>query len=77
MHNRIMSIDAWWPSLSPLTQRWLIEHNGEEVPSEIADEIQSVGGAVSDGVLTDEESDWIEEVANGEHDDEDDEDEGD
>ena len=68
MHNRSMSIDTWWPNLSPLTQRWLIEHNGEEIPSEVAEEINDVGGRVTDGLLTDEDTDWIEEFANGEDD---------
>ncbi len=57
MHNRSMRIEDWWPILSPLTQRWLIDHNGEEIPRELADEIRGLGGTVTDGVLSDDESD--------------------
>ncbi|HKU10662.1 MAG TPA: hypothetical protein VJQ61_05475 [Sinomonas sp.] len=45
-----MDIREWWPKLRPETRNWLIEHNGEKLPSGV--------------LLSDEAVDWIEEVAN-------------
>jgi hypothetical protein len=74
-----MGIEDWWPKLRPETRNWLIEHNGEEVPSSVLSEITAVAGADSgdeswigekwpSGVLlSDAAVDWIEEVANDEN----------
>ena len=73
-----MSIEQWWPRLSPETRGWLIQHNGEPLPAEVVDEISDVGGEPSseawwvgeqrpDGLhLSDDAVDWVEAVANGE-----------
>jgi hypothetical protein len=74
-----MNIEEWWPKLRPATRDWLIEHNGEEIPSSVLSEITEVAGAMSSGtswigenspsgvLLSDEAVDWIEEVANNEN----------
>lgn len=71
-----MSIEEWWPKLRPTSKSWLIEHNGEPVPPHLVDEIAEAGGQVSpdpdadsdgdetDFLLTDEQIDWVEELAN-------------
>lgn len=68
----------WWPDLTEATKAWLIANNGDAIPAPVVDEIVAVGGATdiepdgfgkieSDGVfLSDEATDWIEGVANGE-----------
>ena len=73
-----MDIENWWPRLQPSTRQWLIAHNGEALPAEVAAEIRRSGGtAVSDASSVDEGSathshlpddaiDWIEAVANEE-----------
>ena len=73
-----MSIEQWWPRLSPETQRWLTEHNGEPLPAEVLEQITRVGGEPTsdswwvgeqgpDGLrLSDAAVDWVEAVANGE-----------
>lgn len=65
-----MDIAGWWLRLLPATQEWLIAHNGEVLPREIADEIRSAGGSPTVGVdgvqLGDSDIDWIETVANEE-----------
>ena len=73
-----MDIENWWPNLQPSTRQWLIAHNGEALPAEVASEIRRAGGTVaSDGssvdehgetgsVLSDDAIDWIEAVANEE-----------
>jgi hypothetical protein len=73
-----MNIDQWWPKLKPSTRAWLIENNGDAVSAEVVAEIASVGGsAASDAgwvgqsspsgfYLSDDATDWIEAVANGE-----------
>ena len=73
-----MDIENWWPKLQPSTRQWLIAHNGEALPAEVAAEIRRVGGtAVRDASSVDEGSatrshlpddaiDWIEAVANEE-----------
>ncbi|TDP99346.1 hypothetical protein AXZ95_3263 [Leifsonia sp. 115AMFTsu3.1] len=74
----VMDIEQWWPQLSEATRAWLIANNGDAVPEPMADEIVAAGGVLtagsaedgdagSDGLyLSDEETDWIETVANGE-----------
>lgn len=71
-----MSIEEWWPKLTPETREWIIAHNGEPVPVDVASEINgaydlvdptAVGRDVMPGVtLSDEDVDWIEAVANDE-----------
>ena len=73
-----MNIDEWWPKLDPGTRDWLIAHNGEAVPEHILGHIEAAGGAVAsdswwigqrgpDGFyLSDEATDWVEAIANGE-----------
>jgi hypothetical protein len=73
-----MSIEQWWPRLKPSTQEWLIENNGDVVPSEVLAEIAEAGGSVTSGAwwvgesgpsgfyFSDEAVDWIETVGNGE-----------
>lgn len=61
-----MSIEQWWPKLTPAARDWLIAHNGEELAADIALEIVEAGGSPSGIALTDEETDWIEAAANDE-----------
>lgn len=73
-----MSMEQWWPRLSPESRGWLTEHNGEALPADIVDEITRVGGEPTseawwvgeqgpDGLqLSDAAVDWVEAVANGE-----------
>ncbi|SEA62672.1 hypothetical protein [Leifsonia sp. 21MFCrub1.1] len=70
-----MDIEQWWPTLSEATRAWLITNNGDAVPEPVADEIVAAGGVLTEGsaedgedgvYLSDEETDWIEAVANGE-----------
>ena len=71
-----MSIDDWWPRLSPGVREWLIAHNGEPLNPEVAAAIQRAGGTFDseDGAanpsmpfeLNDGAIDWIETVANEE-----------
>lgn len=68
----------WWESLDSDTTEWLIEHNGEAVPTGILTKIVAVGGDVASGAwwvgetdregfhLSDAAIDWIETVANEE-----------
>lgn len=71
-----MQMSQIWPLLSSVTQVWLIEHNGEPLPSDIASELLSITGGSRDSrwwaglragemCLADEVVDWIEETANG------------
>ena len=73
-----MDIEEWWEKLSKPTQDWLLEHAGETLTSEVAEEISVAGGIVTtepsddeegpaEFLLTDEAVDWIEELANEEH----------
>jgi hypothetical protein len=65
-----------WSLLQPATRVWLVEHNGESLPPEIASEIRAAAGGPDasawidassrDLLLTDEAVDWIEAVGNGE-----------
>lgn len=73
-----MSIEQWWPTLKPSTRDWLVENNGDEVPAELVVEITEAGGSVASDArwvgesgpsgfhFSDEATDWIEAVANGE-----------
>jgi hypothetical protein len=65
-----MTIGRWWPRLKPATRDWLAENNGAAIPPAIAAEISEAGGTATpdaSGVhLSDEATDWIEAVANGE-----------
>lgn len=74
-----MNIEKWWPLLSPLTQQWLIDNNGDVVPPSILDQITAVAGRPTAGaswvadngagelLLSDVAIDWIEEAANQEN----------
>lgn len=73
-----MDLDEWWPRLSRPAQEWLIANNGDALPADMVEQISAAGGAVTsdacwvgerqpDGLfLSDEATDWIEAVANGE-----------
>jgi hypothetical protein len=67
------TMEAIWSELSPETREWLIAHNGESVPANI------IGGPLATGTawvndetsrasfhFSDEVTDWIEQIANGE-----------
>jgi len=74
-----MNIVEWWPKLTPTTRALLKENNGDVVPVAVIAEIMDAGGSVasydwwiagqgsSEFYLTDELTDWIEAVANGEN----------
>jgi hypothetical protein len=73
-----MSIEQWWPRLKPSTQEWLTANNGDAVPSDMVAEITAAGGVISSDAwwvgqtgptgfyFSDDATDWIEAVANGE-----------
>ncbi|TFD24898.1 hypothetical protein [Cryobacterium sp. TMS1-13-1] len=69
-----MTIELWWPKLTPSTREWLMENNGDAVPPQVVAEITRSGGSAvldsdsedSDHYLSDQDVDWIESVANGE-----------
>jgi len=73
-----MSIEAWWPNLTSESRAYLIDNNGDVVPSDLVEEIALAGGEVNSDAwwigergptgfyLSDEAIDWIDEVANGE-----------
>ena len=75
-----MEIEQWWSGLDPRTQQWLFDHNGEAISSEVLVRIVEAGGpATSDAwwshedgptgfFLPDEAVDWVETLANEEHD---------
>ena len=75
---RTMEIDVWWPKLEPAARERLIGHNGEALPPEVLEQITDVAGPASPDIvwaggagergfyLTDEATDWVEAVANGE-----------
>jgi len=68
----------WWRRLTPKTQQWLIDNNGDAVPEEIVREIVDVGGSIASEAwwagetdssgfhFSDEAVDWIEAVGNRE-----------
>jgi len=73
-----MNIDEWWPKLDPSAQEWLIANNGDAVSAEVLGQIAAAGGDVTPDsrwieesdeggfFLSDEETDWIEALANAE-----------
>lgn len=62
-----MPVSEWWNQLDPQVQAWLIDNNGDSLPSDIAREVAAAGGPATSGQpLDDEDVDWIEAVANGE-----------
>ena len=62
-----MSVSQWWNQIDAATADWLMDHNGENLPAEIAAEIVAAGGtAAPNEPLPDEDVDWIEAAANGE-----------
>lgn len=77
-HNGLVSISEWWPRLGSTAQEWLIANNGDAVPSHVLQQITAAGGVVTSGAgwvgergpngfyLSDDATDWIEAIANGE-----------
>ncbi len=61
-----MSIEVWWPRIRRESRNWLVEHNGDAVRGDIAEEIVKVGGEITGSYLSDDAVDWVESVANGE-----------
>jgi hypothetical protein len=73
-----VSIELWWPKLKPSTRHWLVENNGDAVPTEVVAEIAEAGGSVASDAwwvgesepsgfyFSDQGVDWIEAVGNGE-----------
>jgi hypothetical protein len=72
-------MEVIWPELRPATREWLIAHNGESVPANIISEVTRLGGPLAIGTawvndetssasfhFSDEVTDWIEQIANGE-----------
>jgi hypothetical protein len=70
--------EQWWPKLKPSTREWLVENNGDAVQAELVVEITEAGGSVASDAwwvgesgpsgfyFSDEATDWIEAVGNGE-----------
>jgi hypothetical protein len=67
----------WWSALDRATQQYLIDHNGEPLPSDIASAVVRAGAPANDqswwgertadgSALSDELIDRIEEFANDE-----------
>lgn len=71
-----MSIDEWWPRLSPSTQASIIANNGDALSDGIRDEVVAAGGLPLRAETGEEETegwflndaavDWIEARANDE-----------
>ena len=63
-----VTIEQWWPALTPTTRAWLIDNNGDAIPADLIAEVTAAGGAADlDGPhLSDAAVDWIETVANDE-----------
>ena len=73
-----MEIAQWWPRLPDATRDWLVAHNGEALPADVAEAVVAAGAVRStradwvgedgpDGLLlSDDAVDWVEAVANGE-----------
>ena len=73
-----MSIEVWWPKLRQESRDWLVDNNGDAVPSDLVAEIVRAGGAITTDAwwvgqsgptgfyLSDEAIDWVETIANGE-----------
>lgn len=76
-----MTFPTLWRRLTDPTRSWLSEHNGEPLPPAIQAELERALAATDlDGwvvrtsrglAFTDDAIDWIEEAANGEHDEDD------
>ena len=49
-----MDMSQIWPRLTTSTQTWLVDHNGEQLPDDILDEVLSAtgGSATPGGGLT-------------------------
>ena len=43
-HTSSMTHEQWWSKLTPESQTWLIENNGDVVPDAIAREVEAAGG---------------------------------
>ncbi|MBM7413533.1 MULTISPECIES: hypothetical protein [Nocardiaceae] len=73
-----MEIAQWWPAVTAETRDWLVEHNGEPLPTTVRDDVLRVNGDLTDpswwagesvdgsSELTDAATDWIESAANDE-----------
>ena len=73
-----MSIEQWWPRLTPESREWLIANNGDVIAPPVLEEITRVAGPISTAAwwvgrqepsgwfLSDAAVDWIEGAANGE-----------
>lgn len=63
-----MTIEQWWPTVSPTTRAWLVENNGDSIPADLIAEIVAAGGGadLSGAQLSDGAIDWVEAVANDE-----------
>lgn len=73
-----MDIENWWPLLDSSTQKWLINNNGDVVPSSTLSQIIAQAGhptadtswvgsnVPEEFYLSDEATDWIEKIANDE-----------
>jgi hypothetical protein len=59
-------IEVWWTKLRRESRQWLLDNNGDAVPSSILNEIVKAGGQTNGSYLSDETVDWVEAVANGE-----------
>ncbi|WP_353650097.1 hypothetical protein ABLG96_03855 [Nakamurella sp. A5-74] len=68
---------AVWQEQDEQTRQWLIDHNGEVLPSDVLKRLTASAGDASElgwldlhdpdePVLTDSAVDWIESTANGE-----------
>ncbi|WP_328813325.1 hypothetical protein [Rhodococcus sp. NBC_00297] len=46
-----MEIAQWWPAVTAETRDWLVEHNGEPLPSAVKDDVLRVNGDLTDPSL--------------------------
>lgn len=72
-HTSSMTHEQWWSKLTPESQTWLIENNGDVVPDTIAREVEAAGGPSASAeapdvpqTFEDDVTDWIEATANRE-----------
>lgn len=73
-----MDIDEWWPKVDASTQDRLIANTGDAVSADVMRHIARAGGVVTDDArwvgtsglsglyLSDEATDWIDAIVNGE-----------
>lgn len=71
-----MGIDDWWAKLPQETREWLIAHNGEPLPDNVASTVRDAGTPFDHAAWWDDSGttitfadraiDWIEAVANDE-----------